>query len=65
MRPTRHAPFQDQMGNLGLATRDLRGLAPGGVCHAFDITVEAVVSYTTFSPFLDALARRHRDVCFL
>ncbi len=31
--------------------RDLHGLAPGGVYRASNITVGAVVSYTTFSPF--------------
>jgi len=30
--------------------RLLFGLAPGGVCHALDVTTEAVRSYRTFSP---------------
>jgi len=28
----------------------LFGLAPGGVCHACNVTITAVVSYTTVSP---------------
>ena len=30
--------------------RPLLGLAPGGVCHAGDVTAAAVRSYRTFSP---------------
>jgi len=36
----------------------LFGLAPGGVCHAAGVTVDAVRSYRTFSP-LPQLNNRH------
>ncbi len=37
----------EETGNLIVL---LFGLAPGGVYHAFGVTVEAVVSYTALSP---------------
>ena len=35
----------------------LLDLAPGGVCHAFNVTIEAVSFYLAFSPLPFALAR--------
>ena len=42
----------------------LFGLAPGGVCRAVGVTVDAVRSYRTLSP-LPARSRRAWAVCFL
>jgi len=58
----------------GHRMRLLFGLAPGGVYHALDVTIEAVRSYRTFSPlpaFAKASAgkpaplKRRWAVCFL
>jgi len=42
----------------------LFGLAPGGVCHAAGVTVDAVRSYRTISP-LPRPTQRAAAVCFL
>lgn len=61
LRPTRHG-VRERTG-AGHSGRGLLGLAPGGVYRAALIAECAVVSYTTFSPFL--LRLREGDVCFL
>ena len=38
------------MTRASSSQRHLFGLAPSGVCLAIDVTINAVVSYTTFSP---------------
>lgn len=63
MRPTLHAVSVRSL-KAGSLMRDLHGLAPGGVCRAPNITVGAVVSYTTFSPFSRS-DESERDVYFL
>jgi len=47
----------------GHRMRLLFGLAPGGVCHALDVTTEAVRSYRTFSP-LPCFAKATRGCVF-
>lgn len=38
------------MTRASSSQRHLLGLAPSGVCLAIDVTINAVVSYTAFSP---------------
>ena len=51
----------DRTMNEPLLNRGLFDLSTRKVCHAFNITVKAVSSYLTFSPF----PRRVGVVCFL
>ena len=44
------------MTRASSSQRHLFGLAPSGVCLAIDVAINAVVSYTAFSPLPHVLA---------